>query len=42
MVLATDILASMLALTQEAARAADLRNVQTRVVYRIAVASRSG
>lgn len=32
MVLATDISASMLALTQEAARAADLPNVQTRVM----------
>ena len=32
MVLATDISASMLALTQEAARAADLSNVQTRVM----------
>jgi len=32
MVLATDISASMLALTQEAARAADLSNVETRVM----------
>ena len=32
MVLATDISASMLALTQEAARAADLPNIQTRVM----------
>ena len=32
MVLATDISASMLALTEEAARAADLPNVQTRVM----------
>ena len=32
MVLATDISASMLALTQQAARAADLANVQTRVM----------